>query len=1008
MKKCGHEVINPILIAMLAVGGLFTNINIAEAKVGISMQGFVLSGAYSMVSGQPNGAGSFGNGAVGAYPEGSCVPALIQVNNPDDATDGIDFDIEYDYKHQGGGSTDVVAIDHLEVVNSLIPNPAIADNLNDFTFTNNNLETAVQFQSTSGTVSATIQGPYSGKNGNNPIQDGDAIRHYAVSLSDIPAQTTVHVLLCARLGVDASEIPGKSLSVKSSGGGGGSMPIDTNALLQLPSLTIEKQVADGNATPDQWTFDVSPAINGQTTYTITTGYSSVTIPNVSLDGEYLITENPGPDGYRFLSGQGTNCVFGNATATASLYAAKPVTNAVCTFVNGINSFNATTGTVTIIEQVINDDGGTATASDFSLTLTASGTSETFSGNPAGTTFVIPAGNYWTADSGVISGYTISYSPECNNTLSAGQSVTCTVTSNDNPVVIPPNATTGTLTVIKRVINDDGQTGVPTDFTLTLATSGTLIDFPGNEGGTLFVLEAGDYSVTEQASEIYTYTSTTGCSGKILPGQSHFCTITNDDINPFVDTIGIITIIKQVINYNEGQSNPEDFSLALHTSSTGSIGFNGSTSGKIFVIEADSYYEVTEDAYEGYSASYSEGCSGTLKTGSTSTVCTVTNNDDYNEQPPSNRGKLIVIKKVVHGYGRTEQASNFTLRATYMPAPTTDDTAYTFAKVMQIVTSTTSVFSGNETGTEFEVGVGSYSVTEDANSHYTTTYSEGCQGTMTSDITVTCTVTNSDKPVNKEGTRSTGGGGWSPGILGGTPTPTVVPQPTPRVLGVEDEEAPLCILTEAEALYVTSDIRTILGHLGLNRDEAMEEKYNKELTPRVVPADISPEHLVAIQNFINYGTKSNVRLGQGERAGAVNSFREIYKHVPTNECDWQNVIKIADTKMPHDLNSGREEETLKTYKEIYGYDYDSSNLLEKIAHKVMSYGVRPQMRDLDAEYTAAKVFYKIYGKFPTTASEWDANRALAYSGIPQKWLTKDLTGAQSRITNISTHNTPISR
>ena len=112
------------------------------------------------------------------------------------------------------------------------------------------------------------------------------------------------------------------------------MPIDTNALLQLPSLTIEKQVADGNATPDQWTFDVSPAINGQSTYSITSGYSSVTIPNVSPDGEYLITENPGPDGYRFLSGQGTNCVFGNATATASLYAAKPAANAVCTFVNG--------------------------------------------------------------------------------------------------------------------------------------------------------------------------------------------------------------------------------------------------------------------------------------------------------------------------------------------------------------------------------------------------------------------------------------------------------------------------------------------------------------------------------------------------------------------------------------------------------------------------------------------------------------------------------------------------
>jgi len=1011
MKNDGHKVINLLLIAMLAGGSLFTDINIAEAKVGASMQGFVLSGAYSLVSNQPTGTGSFSNGAVGAYPEGSCVPALIQLNNPSEESDAIDFAVEYDYKHQGGGGSDVVAIDHLEVITSLIPDPATADNLNDFSFTDNNFETAGQFQSSNGAVSALVQGPYSGKNGDSPIQDSDAVRHYNVSLGNIPGQTTVHVLLCARLGVDASEIPGKSLSVKSSGGGGGSMPIDTNALLQLPSLTIEKQVADGNATPDQWTFDVSPAINGQSTYSITSGYSSVTIPNVSPDGEYLITENPGPDGYRFLSGQGTNCVFGNATATASLYAAKPAANAVCTFVNGSGPFTATTGTITIIKNVINDDQGEAQASDFNFTLDyldANGaTSTSFSGNGQGTTFTVEQGAYKVTED-ADEGYATTYAGDCEGTITAGQNLTCTVTNNDLPI-IPSDVATGTIRIIKNVVNDHGATSTAQDFTLTLSASGTNpINFTGNASGTEFVIPVGAYTVIEQTAAGYTAIYSEDCSGIMAAGSSTVCTVTNDDIDTSIAT-GTITIIKQVINDNEGQSSPEDFSLTLNASNTEPIIFNGNASGTSFVIEAGGYYEVTEDAYEDYTASYSEGCSGILEAGTTSTVCTVTNNDNYNEQPPSNRGKLIVIKKVVHSYSRPENASDFTLRATYMPAPN-DDTAYAFAKVMDIVTSTTSVFRGNETGTEFEVGVGPYSVTEDANPYYNTAYSEGCRGNIVSDMTVTCTVTNTDKPSSGGGggSSSGGGGGWSPGILGSTPAPTAVPQPTPRVLGAEDEEAPLCILTEAEALYVTSDVRTILGHLGVNRNEAMEEKYNKELTPRVVPADISPEHLAAIQNFVNYGTKSNVRLGQGERAGAVNSFRAIYKRVPANECDWQNVIKIADTKMPYDLSAGREEEVLKTFKEIYGYDYDSNNLLERIAHKVMSYGVRPQIRDLDAEYTAAKVFYRIYGKFPTTASEWDANRALAYSGIPQKWLTKDLTKNASLITNIGTNNTPISR
>jgi len=635
------------------------------------------------------------------------------------------------------------------------------------------------------------------------------------------------------------------------------------------------------------------------------------------------------------------------------------------------------------------------------------TSTSFSGNGQGTTFTVEQGAYKVTED-ADEGYATTYAGDCEGTITAGQNLTCTVTNNDLPI-IPSDVATGTIRIIKNVVNDHGATSTAQDFTLTLSASGTNpINFTGNASGTEFVIPVGAYTVIEQTAAGYTATYSEDCSGIMAAGSSTVCTVTNDDIDTSIAT-GTITIIKQVINDNEGQSSPEDFSLTLNASNTEPIIFNGNASGTSFVIEAGGYYEVTEDAYEDYTASYSEGCSGILEAGTTSTVCTVTNNDNYNEQPPSNRGKLIVVKKVVHSYSRPENASDFTLRATYMPAPN-DDTAYAFAKVMDIVTSTTSVFRGNETGTEFEVGVGPYSVTEDANPYYNTAYSEGCRGNIVSDMTVTCTVTNTDKPSSGGGggSSSGGGGGWSPGILGSTPAPTAVPQPTPRVLGAEDEEAPLCILTEAEALYVTSDVRTILGHLGVNRNEAMEEKYNKELTPRVVPADISPEHLAAIQNFVNYGTKSNVRLGQGERAGAVNSFRAIYKRIPANECDWQNVIKIADTKMPYDLNAGREEEVLKTFKEIYGYDYDSNNLLERIAHKVMSYGVRPQIRDLDAEYTAAKVFYRIYGKFPTTASEWDANRALAYSGIPQKWLTKDLTKNASLITNIGTNNTPISR
>jgi len=205
----------------------------------------------------------------------------------------------------------------------------------------------------------------------------------------------------------------------------------------------------------------------------------------------------------------------------------------------------------------------------------------------------------------------------------------------------------------------------------------------------------------------------------------------------------------------------------------------------------------------------------------------------------------------------------------------------------------------------------------------------------------------------------------------------------------------CVLTENEALYIPAGLDSMLNHLGRTRDQAMEEYYDRVLTPHIVPEGTDPSLLANVQNFVNYGTFSTLRLGQGERAGVVNSYREAYGHLPITECDWQNVIKIANTKLPTDRLTAREQGLVSTFQKIYGRA-PNDVLMDRIAHMVMAYGVRPQSRDLRAEWQASKVHLKLFGKLPSTASEWDINRAIAYSGLPQSLLAADLSNATGRI------------
>ncbi len=135
----------------------------------------------------------------------------------------------------------------------------------------------------------------------------------------------------------------------------------------------------------------------------------------------------------------------------------------------------------------------------------------------------------------------------------------------------------------------------------------------------------------------------------------------------------------------------------------------------------------------------------------------------------------------------------------------------------------------------------------------------------------------------------------------------------------------------------------------------------------------------IAYFINNGTKTSISLGAGERAGVIGSYFSAFGKLPKTNEDWQDIIKIANGRYPNLKNSVREDEVKEQFKKVYLRDADMNNANDNAAISVMAYGLRPANRNMDSEKNAIKTFEAIYGAGPSTSSDWDTVRAIAYSG-----------------------------
>ena len=388
--------------------------------------------------------------------------------------------------------------------------------------------------------------------------------------------------------------------------------------------------------------------------------------------------------------------------------------------------------IVLIKNVINDNGGTAVPNDFDISvgggIVLSGSTTTVNSNTpialnedglTGYTFVSLTGD---AKCPSVLGGTV--------TLNEGETVTCTITNDDNAPA---------LHLRKIVVNDNGGTAVDTAWTLTANGTGandlsgtTPVDSGASLKADTFALgESGPtgYSASQYSCVKNSDAPVSGNSITLGLGDTATCTITNDDIAPSLT-------LNKITNYTHGGTAPEStWTLTADGGTSGTLSGPGAV-GSADVVSAATFqvgtYTLSESAAPtGYTNGTSYSCvknsdapvsgnSITLGLGDTAT-CSITNTD----QP----AHLIVIKHVINDDNDVAQASDFTMHigGVTLVSPSVND------------------FAGSEAGVNVTVNAGIYTVNELDDRGYVKTLSADCSGTIGVGETKTCTITNNDIP-----------------------------------------------------------------------------------------------------------------------------------------------------------------------------------------------------------------------------------------------------------------------
>lgn len=221
----------------------------------------------------------------------------------------------------------------------------------------------------------------------------------------------------------------------------------------------------------------------------------------------------------------------------------------------------------------------------------------------------------------------------------------------------------------------------------------------------------------------------------------------------------------------------------------------------------------------------------------------------------------------------------------------------------------------------------------------------------------------------------------------TVTPNVLTTPVtanPTTMAVKEKEEQISDINEKSKLLSNNNFDFILAELNQLRNTIKEQqteiKYLKSLVMDV--KDLSEKSQDAINKFITYGVDVNTeKLGAGERAAVINSYKAAFDKLPETEAELADAIKIANGRFPLITSDDAEKKANEQFVKIYKRLPDLSDANDNAAIKVMAYGLRQKAenRNLDSEKAGIKIFKNIFGAVPVTTEDWNTMQAITYSG-----------------------------